>query len=322
MKKKVVIPPRSCIYANVRINRVPDCDVVVNPCHNIQGLLSPNCILAKEKHVMLFKNPTDQYITIRESTNVGTAMQCDQIISAEEHIQSENVKDSPDIRSISVNQNVGGTSLDQVKKQLPGYLISMYERSTQNLTEEQSVVFAKFLITYQNVFSKDDFDMGLLNGGIEHKINTDDAAPIRQKLRRTPKYFENEEKEHLDQMLEKGIIQPSASDWASSSVLVRKKDGSLRYCINFRALNKVIIRDAFPLPNMSDCIESLRGSTFLSTLDMQAAYWNIKIHKDDKHKTAFITKYGLFEHNRLPFGLCNSPATFSRVIQLVLQGLT
>jgi hypothetical protein len=75
MKKKVVIPPRSCIYANVKFNRIPDCDVVVNPCHNIQGLLSSNCILAKEKHVMLFKSPTDKYITIRKSTNVGTAMQ-------------------------------------------------------------------------------------------------------------------------------------------------------------------------------------------------------------------------------------------------------
>ena len=123
-------------------------------------------------------------------------------------------------------------------------------------------------------------------------------------------------------MLQKGIIEPSSSDWASSSVLVRKKDGSLRYCIDFRALNKVTVRDAFPLPNMRDCIESLNGSKFFSTLDMQAAYWNIKVHKDDKHKTAFITKYGLFEHNRLPFVLCNSPATFSRVIQLVLQGLT
>jgi hypothetical protein len=81
---------------------------------------------------------------------------------------------------MSVNQNVDGTSLDQFKKQLPEHLINMYKRSTQNLTEEQSVVFAKFLITYQNVFSKDDFDMGLFNGDIEHKINTGDAAPIRQ----------------------------------------------------------------------------------------------------------------------------------------------
>ena len=118
-------------------------------------------------------------------------------------------------------------------------------------------------------------------------------------------------------MLEKGIIEPSSSDWASSPVLVRKKDGSLRYCIDFRALNKVTVRDAFPLPNMSDCIESLKGSTFLSTLDMQAAYWNIKVHKDDKHKTAFIPNmvYSSITAFHLVYVIV-------RVIQLVLQGLT
>lgn len=198
----------------------------------------------------------------------------------------------------------------------------MFESSIQNLTEKQSIVFAKFIISYQEVFAKNDFDMGSFNGEIQHRIDTGNAKPIRQKLRRTPLCFEKEEKEHLDHMLEKGIIAPSSSDWASSPVLVRKKDGSLRYCIDFRGLNKVTTKDAFPLPNMNDCLESLKGSYFLSTLDMQAAYWNITVHRDDKHKTAFITKYGLFEHNRLPFGLCNSPATFSRIIQLVLQGLT
>lgn len=76
------------------------------------------------------------------------------------------------------------------------------------------------------------------------------------------KMFWNEEKEHLDQILKKGTIQPSFSEWAYSPVLVRKKDGSLRYCIDFRALNKITTKDAFPLPNMYDCIESLRGSIF------------------------------------------------------------
>ena len=318
MKKKMVIPPKSCIYVDVKFDKTPDFDVVINPYHNIQGLLSPNCVTKKDQNVILFKNPTDKYITVRKNADVGTAMQLDQIINIGEHVQSEDDTETPEIRSVGIDC----TNLDRIKKQIPEFLISMYEKSIQNLTEEQSITFGKFLINYQEVFSKDDFDMGLFNGDIEHKINTGNATPIRQKLRRTPKCFEEEEKKHLDQMLEKGIIEPSSSDWASSPVLVRKKDGSLRYCIDFRALNKVTVRDAFPLPNMSDCIESLKGSTFLSTLDMQAAYWNIKVHKDDKHKTAFITKYGLFEHNRLPFGLCNSPATFSRVIQLVLQGLT
>jgi len=122
-------------------------------------------------------------------------------------------------------------------------------------------------------------------------------------------------------MLQKGVIQPSISEWASLPVLVRKKDGNLRYCIDYRALNKVTVKDAFPLPRIENCIDSLPGNQFMSTLDMTAGYWQVEVSEQDRHKTAFITKHGLFEHLRLPFGLCNSPATFSNVIQLVLHGL-
>jgi hypothetical protein len=90
------------------------------------------------------------------------------------------------------------------------------------------------------------------------------------------------------------------------------------------ALNKVTTKDAFPIPNLKDCINTLRGSIYMyfSSLDMAWGYWQIPMDEEDIHKTAFITKYGLFEYVRLPFGLCNSPATFSRIIQVVLQGLT
>ncbi|VDI08356.1 Hypothetical predicted protein [Mytilus galloprovincialis] len=165
-------------------------------------------------------------------------------------------------------------------------------------------------------------DLGLFNGDIKHRIHTGEAAAIKQQMRRTPLKFENEEEKHLNQMLDKGVIKPSISDWCSCPVLVRKKDGSLRYCIDFRPLNKVTTKDVFPLPKIESCMDTLRGSAYMSTLDMAAGYWQIEIDEKDRHKTAFVTKYGLFEHVRLPFGLCNSPATFSRVIQLVLKGLT
>ena len=317
IKKKVVIPPRSGMYTEIQFNKQPEFDIVISPYKNLNGLLSPNCVNKFDQNFVLLKNPTEKFITLKKDTDVGIGIQLDINIENEDS-NFKDTKEQVDIRSIEVDH----ITLDQIKKCIPEFLKDMFENSIQNLTEEQSVVFAKFIISFQDVFAKNDFDMGSFNGNIQHRIDTGDAKPIRQKLRRTPLCFEKEEKEHLDQMLQKGIIETSSSDWASSPVLVRKKDGSLRYCIDFRALNKITTKDAFPLPNMSDCLESLKGSNFLSTLDMQAAYWNITVHKDDKHKTAFITKYGLFEHNRLPFGLCNSPATFSRVIQLVLQGLT
>ena len=195
------------------------------------------------------------------------------------------------------------------------------KESIENLPSEDTVNVTNLLKKYQHVFAKDDFDLGLFRGEIKHKIDTGNAKPIRQKLRRTLLGFESEEEKHIDQMLEKGIIQPSLSEWASPPVLVRKKDGKLRFCIDFRALNKVTVKDAFPLPNIKSSIDTLKGSVFFSTLDMAQGYWNVLVDEKDRHKTAFVTKYGLFEHIRLPFGLCNSPATFSRIIQYVLRGL-
>jgi len=104
--------------------------------------------------------------------------------------------------------------------------------------------------------------------------------------------------------------------------LVRKKDGGVRWCIDFRKLNAVTKKDAFPLPLISDCLDSLAENKYISTLDMASGYWQIEIHPEDREKTAFVTRFGLFEHRRMSFGLCNAPSTFQRTMNLVLRGLT
>ena len=118
-------------------------------------------------------------------------------------------------------------------------------------------------------------------------------------------------------LLGKKIIQLSSSEWAAALVICRKKDGNIRYCMDYRKLNSIIRKDAFPLPHIESCIDQLRGTTFISGLDMSSGYYQIQIHKDYRHDTAFLTKYGLFEHVRLSFGLCNSP-----VVQFIMSGLT
>ena len=118
------------------------------------------------------------------------------------------------------------------------------------------------------------------------------------------------------------MIHPSSSEWASPPVLIRKKDGKVRWCLGYRTLNNVTIKDAFPLPNISECLDVLGDTMFFSTLDMSSGYYQILIKEEDRDKTAFLTKYGLFEHCRMPFGLCNAPTTFQRAMMLVLKGLT
>ena len=126
----------------------------------------------------------------------------------------------------------------------------------------------------------------------------------------------------VQQMLSSGGICPSNSPWASPVVMVKKKDGSLRFCVDFRQLNEATIKDAHPIPRIDDLLDALHGARWFSTLDLKSGYWQVPIQEQDKEKTAFRTSSGqLFEFNQVPFGLCNAPTTFSRLMDRVLAGL-
>ena len=173
---------------------------------------------------------------------------------------------------------------------------------------------------YIDVFSQGDEDLGntpLLKHGIETH-----GPPLRQPYRRQNPAVRREEMTQVQQILSSNVIRPSNSPWASPVVMVRKKDGSLRFCVDFRQLNAAIVKDAHPLPRIDDLLDALHGAKWFSTLDLKSGYWQVPIAEQDKEKTAFRTSRGqLFEFNQVPFGLCNAPATFSRLMDRVLAGL-
>jgi hypothetical protein len=125
----------------------------------------------------------------------------------------------------------------------------------------------------------------------------------------------------IEEMLKQGVIESSQSPWASPVVLVKKKDGTKRFCVDYRKLNKVTKRDSYPLPRVDMTLDAIGGSSWFSTLDLKSGYWQVKMEERDKEKTAFTAGEGLWQIVVMPFGLSNAPATFERLMERVLQGL-
>ncbi|XDV26292.1 hypothetical protein PO909_030044 [Leuciscus waleckii] len=175
---------------------------------------------------------------------------------------------------------------------------------------------AELLIKYESVFSRHGLDCGRAKGFV-HKICLSDTKPFRLPYRRlSPSHYEKL-REALNDMEERDIIRKSTSDYASPLVLVWKRNGDLRLCTDFRWLNARTVKDAHPLPHQADALAALGGNAFFSTMDLTSGYYNVEVHESDRKFTAFTTPFGLYEYNRLPQGLCNSPATFMRMMMSI-----
>lgn len=198
---------------------------------------------------------------------------------------------------------------------------AVWKKNCDGLDEVEQDQLWQLLLEFKDSFSVSEDDVGKTNL-IEHNIDTGDAQPIRMRPRRLPLARQTAADKALQEMEKAGLIEPSTSSWAAPVVMVPKKQKpDWRFCVDFRPLNKVTKKDPYPLPRVDEALDSVAGSKWFSSLDLRSGYWQVPLAPEARPKTAFTTSKGLWQFKVLPFGLCNAPATFERLMDKVLAGI-
>jgi hypothetical protein len=209
---------------------------------------------------------------------------------------------------------------EDISDEQAAVLRDLVNRVDEAVTDEIKGRLHDLLFEFRDTFSFSDYDNGRTSV-LRHSIVTGDARPVRQTLRRHPPAHQAAIKEHVSTMLKQGVIEPAQSPWASNIVMVKKKDGSLRCCIDYRGLNAVTRKDAYPLPRTDSCLDAMNGAKWFTTFDLRNSYHQLELEPSDADKTAFICREGSFRFLTMPFGLCNAGATFQRLMDMVMAGL-
>lgn len=192
------------------------------------------------------------------------------------------------------------------------------ELSVGDLNPIQRMKFEELLNEYRDLFAWEPTQLGRTNL-VRHTIDVGNSAPIKKRWYRTSQGEREFIAQEIQRMLQQGLIEKAKGPWAFPVVLVRKKNGKLRFCVDYRPLNKVTKRDEYPLPRIDDMLDSLGGSAWFTSLDLASGYWQVEMEPSDREKTAFITQFGTYQFTVMPFGLCNAPATFQRLMDEVLH---
>lgn len=296
-----VLPPGQETVFSVTCASVPDGDLIAVPAGSFacKGVIVPPCLIhfSRGSALIAAMNTTPQPILLPQGTTVAS-------------VPYEEVGPFPVCTLAPVQCSCG--------PELPSSCLT----STINteLPVEKKEQLLAILNKHKALFDSHSSRLGRTSAAT-HRIDTDGSCIIRRRPYRVSSSERKIIQENVDDMLRRDIIRPSESSWSSPVVLVRKKDGSVRFCVDYRALNKITRKDVYPMPRIDDALDTLHGAEYFSSLDLRSGYWQIPMNEADKEKTAFSTPDGLYEFNVMPFGLCNAPATFERMIDTVLRGL-
>ena len=314
--REVIIPPHSEVVVPVRISGFPNNSVIlIEPKLNLSDLN-----LAGGKNICTVRNSKGVY-RLMNPTNLPVFLGTNQRLAKVNLVDSQSIFDlkesqSTQVMGISTDNSSETLDTERIVKDL-GITID-----DSNLSKDQKGKLYNFLARNRDIFAKDMSELGVTNLH-SHTIHTGDAQPVSAApYRQTPRMRAELERQ-LEEMQRDGIIEESNSVWHSPVVMVKKPNNEWRFCVDYRKLNAVTELMSFPIPHMSDVFDTLAQSEaeVFSTLDLRSGFWQVPLDKATKHKSAFITHQGIFEFNRLSFGMVNAPMTFQSLMTKVLKNL-
>lgn len=284
--------------------------------HPFSGILTTGCsvvVIPVKQQLAILQQSVDEIPVITGLVEINQGL---------ENIPVEIVNDSPQTIHISKGKEIA--RLHQASIEIPDVdyddtFIQQFDLT--HLSPEDTERLKQFLQKNRDLFAMNTSEMGCTNV-VTHKIELEDEVPFKEKFRPIPPGSYAEVRKHLTELLSAGVIHESKSPFSSNMVLVRKKDGSLRLCVDYRRLNMKTKKDAYSIPRVDTLIDSLQGAKYFASLDLFSGYHQVQVEKEHQERTAFSAgPLGFYEYSRMPFGLCNAPSTFQRMMEVVLDGL-
>ena len=349
LDRKVKLQPGQAVAAIFRmknLNSLSDSkQVCLVPKPNIQSSVILGRSFSVTRNglcVSVLLNTLDATVSIQRGKKLGYALPMRTDYEETQNLKKHNVKDCPyhankdkilksihKLFSMKSETDDGLSSCSNFPERPSSYELDSEKPVLPEIEHLKGKIgegyFGKLRdVLYRNadVFSKHKADIGCCNF-VEHEIELEEGAvPHREGARRMTLHKSEACRAEIEMLLEYDMIEPSKSPWACGVVMAKKKGGQLRFCCDFRYLNAVTVKDAYPIPRIDESLSKLGDAKFFTTLDLGSAFWQVPLRKRDREKTGFACELGLYQWKRMPFGLCNATATFQRLMAQALTGVT